>query len=318
MDHDEEKVVLDLLREAFSFRYSNAKALLAGASLALELVIARRSTDPVAYELEGYCRAHVGNAQRILGQLHEARQELNAAQALLERGTGRLSFLAELYRFQASLEDSVRDFAAAEDAINRAEELYAVLGDTEGIAACCIQRAIVFIYSDRPEDAFATILGAVQSIENEDLLRSAYETAIRALVDAGETGSAMQVFELSRSLFARGGELFQLKVLWLEGQITGERDWLTKARNGYSGRGMIFQAALISLEEAVMAVREGELGEARKLLDVAGPVLAALGIVKDSLAAMLLDLDVTRYEDLERAEAILLEVLREARLHRGL
>ena len=112
MDEDEEKVVLELLRETFSFRYSDAKALLAGSSLALELVTARRSTAPVAFELEGYCRAHVGNAQRILGQLHEARQELNAARSLLERGNARPSFLAELYRFQASLEESVRDFAA--------------------------------------------------------------------------------------------------------------------------------------------------------------------------------------------------------------
>ena len=79
---------------------------------------------------------------------------------------------------------------------------------------------------------------------------------------------------------------------------------------------MIFQAALISLEEAVVAVREGELREARALLEVASPVLSALGIVKDSLAAMLLSLDVTRREDLEKAEAILLSVLKKARLHR--
>lgn len=316
MDLEEEKVVLDLLREAFSFRYSNAKALLAGSSLALELVTARRSTDPVAYDLEGYCRAHVGNAHRILGHLREARQELNAAQALLEQGTGRLPFLAELYRFQASLEQSVRDFAAAEEAIDKAEQIYALLGDTEGVAACCVKRAIVFIYSERPQDAFAMVLGAVQSIENEDLLRSAYETAIRALVDAGETCLAMSVFEMSRDLFDRGGDLFKLKALWLEGQATRSPWLLAEARDQYSERGMIFQAALISLEEAVMAVREGELREARALLDVASPVLSALGIVKDSLAAMLLNLDVTRREDLEKAEAILLGVLKKARLHR--
>jgi tetratricopeptide (TPR) repeat protein len=314
---DEEQVILDLLRMAFSHRYSNAKALLAGSSLALETVIARNSTDPVAFELEGYCRAHIGNARRILGQLREARQELNTAQSLLERGNSRPRFLAELYRFQASLEESVRDFAAAEDALNKAEQLYAVLGDTEGIAACCVKRAIVFIYSERPEDAFATILGAVPSIESEDLLRAAYETAVRALVDAGEIYLAMRVFEMSRNLFDRGGELFKLKALWLEGQVTGRPCLLAEARNQYSERGMIFEAALIALEEAAMAVREGELWEARELLDIAGPVLAALGIVKDSLAAMLLNLDVTRREELERAEAILLGVLKEARLHRG-
>jgi hypothetical protein len=316
MDEDEEKVVLELLRETFSFRYSDANALLAGSSLALELVIARTSTEP-AFELEGYCRAHVGNAQRILGQLREARQELNAARSLLERGTARPSFLAELYRFQASLEEFVRDFAAAEDALNKAEHLYAVLGDTEGIAACCVKRAIVFIYSDRPQDAFVTILGAVQSIESEDLLRSAYETAIRALVDAGEFSFASRILEMSQSLFAGGGDLFQLKVLWLEGQATGRPCLLAEARNQYSERGMFFEAALIALEEAAMAVREGELRKARALLDVASPVLAALGIVKDSLAAILLNLDVTRREELERAEAILLAVLKEARFHRN-
>jgi hypothetical protein len=316
MDDDEEQVVLGLLRVAFSDRYSNAKALLSGSSLALEMVIARSSTEPVAFELEGYCRAHVGNARRILGQFREARQELNAAQSLLERGNSRPSFLAELYRFQASLEETVRDFSAAEDALNKAEQLYAVLGDTEGIAACCVKRAIVFIYSERPQDAFATILGAVPSIESEDLLRAAYETAVRALVDAGEIHSAMRVFEMSRSLFDRGGHLFRLKALWLEGQVTGRPCLLAEARNQYSERGMIFEAALISLEEAAMAVREGELWEARELLDVAGPVLAALGIVKDSLAAMLLNLDVTRRGELEWAEAILLGVLKEARLHR--
>ena len=121
---------------------------------------------------------------------------------------------------------------------------------------------------------------------------------------------------MSRCLFAGGGGLFQLKVLWLEGQATGDRNRLTKARKGYSDRKMIFQAALISLEEAAMAVREGELQEARELLDVAGPVLAALGVVKDSLAAMILGLDVTRREELERAEAILLGFVKEARSHR--
>lgn len=317
MNHDEEKVVLDLLREAFSYRYSNAKALLDTSSLALELVTARNSTDPVAYDLEGYCRAHVGNACRILGQLREARQELNAARALLEQGTGRLSFLAELYRFQASLEEFIRDFDAAEEAINKAEQLYAVLGDTEGSAACCVKRAILFIYSERPQDAFATILGAVPSIQNEDLLRAAYETAVRALVDAGETYLAMRVFEMSRDLFDRGGDLFKLKALWLEGQATGRPCLLAEARNQYSERGMIFEAALISLEEAAMALREGDLQHARALLDVAGPTLAALGIVKDSFAAVLLDLDVTRHEELLRAEATLLGVLKEARLHRA-
>lgn len=61
MHPDEEKVVLDLLREAFSFRYSSAKALLDGSSLAL--VTARSSTEPVAYDLEGYCQAHVDCAK---------------------------------------------------------------------------------------------------------------------------------------------------------------------------------------------------------------------------------------------------------------
>src|SRR5215208_3662119 len=121
MDEDEEKVVLELLREFFRFRYSDATALLAGSSLALELVTARRSTEPLAFELEGYCRAHVGNAQRILGHLRDARQELNAARSLLERGTARPSFLAELYRFHAALEEPVRDFAADEDALDKAE-----------------------------------------------------------------------------------------------------------------------------------------------------------------------------------------------------
>lgn len=285
--------------------------------MALELVLARNSTAPIAFDLEGYCRAHVGNALRILGQLHEARQELNAARSLLERGTGRLSFLAELYRFQASLEESVRDFTAAEDALDQAEQLYALLGDTEGIAACCVKRAIVFIYSDRPQDAFATILGAVPSILSEDLLRAAYETAVRALVDAGELHLAMRFFEMSRDLFDRGGDLFKLKALWLEGQATGQPCLLAEARNLYSERGMIFEAALISLEEAAMAVREGDLRKARALLDVAGPTLVALGIVKDSFAAVLLDLDVTRREEVLRVEATLLGLLKKARLHRG-
>ena len=317
MTHDEEKVVLDLLRKAFSYRYSDANALLNTSALALEIVIARSSTHPIAFDLEGYCRAHVGNAHRILGHLREARQELNAARALLERGTGRLTFLAELYRFQASLEECDREFAAAEDAINRAEVIYALLGDTEGIAACCVKRAIAFIYSERPQDAFVTVLGAIPSIESEELLRYAYEVAVRALVDAEEPCFAFQLFEMSRDLFSRGGDLFKLKVLWLEGQVTGDCHFLTAARNGYSDRGMFFEVALISLEEAVIAVRQGELREARALLDIAGPILAALGIVKDSLAAMLLDIDVTRREELEKAEAILLGVLKEARLHRA-
>ncbi|HEV2853265.1 MAG TPA: hypothetical protein VHC97_10720 [Thermoanaerobaculia bacterium] len=317
MDHHEEKVVLDLLREGFSFRYSDAKALLNASELALDIVTRRSSAEPIALDLEGYCRAHIGNAHRILGHLREARQELNAARDLLERGAGRISFLAELYRFQASLEETVRDFAAAEEALNKAEQLHAVLGDTQGIATCCVKRAIVFIYSDRPQDAFLTVVGAIPAIESEELLRFAYETAIRALVDAGDFCFASRVLELSRDLFAGGGDLFKLKVLWLEGQVTGDRRFLKEARKGYSKRAMFLEAALISLEEAVMAVREGELREARALLDIAGPVLATLGIVEDSLAALLLDLDVPRYEELERVEAILLGVLKEARLHRA-
>jgi hypothetical protein len=314
MYEDEEKVVLELLREAFSFRYSSAQALLGGSSLALELVTARRSTAPVAFELEGYCRAHVGNAQRILGQLHEAGQELNAARSLLERGTARPSFLAELYRFQASLEESTGDLVAAEKAINKAEQFYALLGDMAGRAACCVKRAIILIHADRPSEAFTTILGVVPSIESEDLLRCAYEVGVRALVEAGEYRFALHLFEMSRDLFGRGGDLFKLKVLWLEGQVTGKYSFLREARNGYAERGMIFEAALLLLEEAATAVHAGELREARTLLDEAGPALAVLGIVEDNLATVLLDLDLTKREGLERAEAILLVLLKKARL----
>ena len=116
------------------------------------------------------------------------------------------------------------------------------------------------------------------------------------LADAGYPEEALEVHHASGELAGHArSSLVDLKVAWLQGHLAAalgrdvmaERE-LSRALYGYEGLEMPYEAALVSLELAVLYARCGLFGELERLTGEILPIFQSLGIEPEAHATVLL------------------------------
>lgn len=293
------ELLLDLSR---SQRHSDPDRMIESAELAL---YAARRLDPEVYGWSLYVdiRARVwgelANAHRVADDLYGAESALRNAITWAKRGSGDLLLAARLGDLAASLWSDLRRFPLAIEMLERVGEIYEGVNETGLAARAQIKRGIFKGYNGEPRHAILDLVEGLSEIDREAepaLALSALHAIAVNLIECGQYRPARIVLFGSRHLYyENGGPLNLLRLSWLEGWIySGLGDYekaeaaLQKTRNGFEDAGQHYDAALASLDLAMVWARQGRRADVKRLASELVMTFRRHGIAREAVAALLL------------------------------
>jgi tetratricopeptide (TPR) repeat protein len=258
--------------------------------------------------LLGWVWAFVANARRVKGDLPGAEEGFRRSDHLLAAGaaadpglldaTRPLSLKASLRSYQGQLAEALRLLDQALQASLSAEARGRLL----------IQKATSLKLMGEHEQAIVTLrqaeplVAGIQDPRPSLVVRFTLATNLSQLGRHEEAEALLpQVRELA---IEQGNELDLIRALWLEGEIaTGlgrqERALpaLEQVRRYFNGHQIAYDAALASLELAVLYLEGERTAEVRTLSEEMYWIFKAQGVHKEALAALRLFCETVERED---------------------
>jgi tetratricopeptide (TPR) repeat protein len=288
-----------LSQESNELRFTDVAEALRLAEAAVELAESLGHGDKDA-DLKAYAYAILGNARRLDSNLIGADISLNKAERLATRGTGSPKLRCFILDLKALVREAVRDFEGALKLIRESAKIREEEGDQLGLFVSGVKLANLLGYYGRPEEAVEALVDALHTAiscnhkveETGHALRAAVQSLSLWLVEAEDPDTAFSVLlQFDRDL-SEGKPLFQLKLAWLHGKIAhafgrvdSAREMYRRVRDAYSGRNMLQLTALCSLDIALLEADAMRWGAALKAVAECKPILEALGIGPESVAA---------------------------------
>lgn len=279
------------------------KAAAHDVSRAMELAdLALRVADLVPGEkdwrarLQGYAWAHIGNARRVASDLLGADDALLQARELWSHGgASGFSPLEEsrLFDLAASLRRDQRRFEEAIDLLDQASK---VASRTSNVRILT-KKAFTL---EQQGDYWGAIrvLREVEpyagEIEEPRLLFAIRFNLLVNLCHVGSLVEAGPLLEEVRSLaIGLRNDIDLVRVLWLEGRIAVGLGFseqaklaLDQVRVGFLARGIGYDAALVSLELAVLHLEHGEVEKVKSLARQMIQVFGLQEVHREALAAL--------------------------------
>lgn len=255
--------------------------------------------DPTSYhplwvaDLRAKAHAYLANTYRILAEFREAEREFLTAETFMWRGTGSGHARAAVFSLKASLHVDQRRFVEAALLLESVMAYHRAVDDAEATARTCLKLALV--EDGREEftaaaDLCARALSYIDPQEHRRLWALAKQNAVEFLVAAGDVLRARALFDELPPVVDRSMEL---RRLWIEGNLLrgeGEagaaRVAYGSARKGFTDDDRHYYAALVSLEEAVLALDEAEPFDAMAAAQEAS-ILLVRGAARQEAIAVL-------------------------------
>jgi transcriptional regulator with XRE-family HTH domain len=259
--------------------------------------VAKSAGEARCSRLLGYAWAYKGNAFRVAGDLVKAGEAFVRGWQLWKEGAADEPYLPEwrMLSLEASLRREERRFPAALELLARAE--ICTGGEPEAVASILLQKEFVQEQMGDFEGALATLAKAAPFVEASHDLRllfgQRFETA-KALCSLKRYEDAELLLDEARALAERlGNKMDFVRVHWLTARVNaglGRRKeavaGLEQVRRELTAREIPYDAALSSLELAILYLEEDRTSEVKALAREMAPIFQAQGIAREALAAL--------------------------------
>lgn len=243
--------------------------------------------------------AHLGNSHRVTSDLRAAEEALRTAVEYHKRAGEDVYTEAEILSFMASLRNSQGRFKEASDLLDRVIAIYKAGGDRHLEGRALILKGMAFGYDGRFKEAIRLIrsgLSKIDFLEEPRLMVAAQHNLIWYLNESGGHRGAQRALRKCRSLYLELGDRMHLvRLRWLEGKIARELGRLTEAegalreaRDAFVERGIGFDAALVSLDLAMVYALCGESGKVKRLAAEMVPIFESRDVHQEAIAALLI------------------------------
>jgi tetratricopeptide (TPR) repeat protein len=248
------------------------------------------------------CR--VGNDRRTADELFSLTRRVIADHGVTTPGT-----VARVDDLMGSLRKDQRRFADAERLLKRAAMQFGLVNAPDDAARVLINLGDVYYAEGLLDEAIETTRSALTllSLNSDPRLHLCghYNLALQ-LKEAGRFEEAAELLEADASLYSRFPEPWtQLRLLWLQADIAAGRGDLSAAerdyvatRDGFISQGIGYDAAMVSLDLAVLYLRQGRSAEVRLLAEEMLPLFEAQDVHREALAALSLFLEAARQDQL--------------------
>jgi transcriptional regulator with XRE-family HTH domain len=247
-------------------------------------------------QVQGYAWAFFGNARRVRGDLPGADAAFVRSATMWGPGspTGPEPLnLVRLLDLEASLRREQRRLGDALALLDRA----LALDEGRAAARLLVLKAKTLEEMDNYVGAVEALRQAAPYLDDEKdprLLLCQRFNLLDNLLHTDRVAEAGPMLPGVRELAARlGNELDLVRLRWLEGRIAaglGQPDEAVKAfrwvRDEFIARGIAYDAALVTLEAAVLLADTGRTLEVRRLASEAAPIFAAQGVGREALATL--------------------------------
>lgn len=267
---------------------------------ASELLV-REAYDPHwIIDLRAKAWSYLGNASRVLGELWASERAFRRAEAYVQQSlTGNLEVKAELLRLESSLRRAQRRLDEAERLADEALRLYLELQDADGICVVLIKKAKIF--EERGDLAGAIGLlqeagAAIDKAANPHLILCVHHNLLWSLTTAGRHAEAEALLPEVRQLATElGNPLDLVRLRWAEGRIEmglGRRGPAEAAfrevQREFFERRMGYDAALVSLDLAILYAEEGATAAIKQLAVEILPAFESREVHREAFAALIM------------------------------
>jgi tetratricopeptide (TPR) repeat protein len=251
-------------------------------------------------ELRAPALAHLGNARRVLGELHGADDAFLLAEECLARsGAGDPRIAAEVLSLKGSLRLDQRRLQEAEELVERSLSLSRKAGDSAGVAKGLLKKSKILNQKGEIERAIAVLQEAASEIDpalEPVLFARARQNLLFTLSLAGRYGEASRLLdELREPLRVLADPLDGLRLRWTEANIAQGLGRLGAAEEGYRkvqrellDLGYSLDAALVSLDLAALLLEQGRTDELKLLATEVHVVFESREVHHVAVAALLL------------------------------
>lgn len=252
--------------------------------------------------------AYRANAQRARGDLLEAASTIRKARDLMRtHGATDPLVYAEVDWIEGALAKDQRRFQEAEELLVRAVNLFALAGPKEQAAQSLLTLGLLYYDRDDFGKAIAVTRSAVDMLDPEQeprtYLCARYNLAL-FLADSGNHRAAAEELQQDEALYRSFPDLWtSLRQRWLQGKIAlglgdlkGAERHLTTARTGFIAEGIGYDAAMVSLDLALVYVQEGRTGEVKHLAEEMHQIFAGGGVHREAVATLVLFQEAARQE----------------------
>ncbi|HEY9421350.1 MAG TPA: hypothetical protein VIW92_08050, partial [Thermoanaerobaculia bacterium] len=240
--------------------------------------------------------AEFGNALRVADELPRAGEALARARELAARGTGSFPLYARMSELLASLLTDLRRFEEAVDLLHSLANAYHKRERAGAVVRVLVQLGHVWTQANQPKLAIAAHIRALDGLRPGDrLFLPVVHTMALNFVEIGRAEVADTMIKRHQGLYRRSGKLNKFRLLWLEGKIAFALDQFGKAEGKLQSARLaflrvknIYEAAMVSLDLALLLARQERRKELTWLIKQMLETFRSLGIARETLATLTL------------------------------
>lgn len=249
----------------------------------------------------------LANAERLRGNYRAAEKAWRRAHHYRDLGSADPLLKARLYDLEASLRRGQRRFAQAEKLLRRASTLYQRLGHQHLAARATVKLGTVLFWHGKLEEAIRATLHGGRGIDvgREPIVAmAAFHNLVGFIAEAGAPAMALAMLDDGDLLYLLSRNPIDcVRALWLRGRLYAALEeekaalaCLARVKQEFVARALPYEAALASLELAVLHLKANRLGEVKALAEEMYPVFVAEQIPREASAALLLFVEAARRE----------------------
>lgn len=266
-----------------------------------ETVANRNPGMPGYFDLLALGKAQMANACRVGNDRRQASELFAVArQIMADYGVTDPEVVGRVDQLMASLYKDQRQLQDAERLLKRAALQFGLVQAVEDAAQALIVLGDTYCAAGSPEQAVETTRAALELLGPEGdlrLLAAGRYNLAHHLLEAGRFEEASKHLEENAALFARVQEdWLELRLLWLRGDIAARQGDLALAerayletRNGFvTSQGMGYDAAIVSLDLALLYLKQGRAADVRRLAEEILPIFQAQNVHREALTALAL------------------------------
>jgi tetratricopeptide (TPR) repeat protein len=290
-----------LLRNSLDFGFEDAATAVNLSNLAVRISL--RLGDGYhpewVQDLRARAFAYLGNARRILGELRSADDAFRFAEDTLVQGTGEPRLHAEILDLKSSLRRAQRRFPEALNLSETALVLYRTSRNLKGVAISLLKKATLLKETGSLGRAITLLRKSMPEIEaagDPQLHAYARFNLLGCLTLAKRYDEAAALLSEVRQLPTISEHpLNLLRLRWTEANIARGLGRTTEAEDGFHAvqtafleRSMAYDAALVSLDLALVYLSERRLDELKQLAAELVVLFEARDVQREAMAALYL------------------------------
>jgi tetratricopeptide (TPR) repeat protein len=271
-------------------------------------VIHHSSAATAAIDLLALVTAYRANALRASGDLRGAHHQFKETRSVIRHYlVTDPEMLARIDELEGSLRKDQRRASEAEELFTRAVMLYRLAERTMEIARVLLKLGDLYYTQGRLWPAVEATTSALQGLDPKVHLRlymmGRFNLALQ-LAEVGKVEEAAALVEGDRDLFEESPEPWtQLRLLCLRAKIASGRGDLdtavqlfVQAREGFIRQGIGFDVAIVSMELALLYLKQDRTAQVRKIADEMHLLFKSQDIHREAMGALLLFQEAARQD----------------------